>query len=461
MSQEISNEETDRLEDGSSQESEQGVIQETPTVIAQPVAPAERLTAVDVIRGFALLGILAMNIAAFAWPFSGYQNPYFSGGNDIGSQVSWAICTLFFDGKMMSIFSMLFGGGLVLMANRAKERGAKIAATYYRRIFVLLIIGLVHAYLIWMGDILVSYALAGMLLFLARRFYPSVLIALGICFVIINVALFGGFLAYAGFASDVAQQVEAAKAAGEPVEEWQEGIAKGWKEGMRDFFEPLPEKVQEEVELYQTADYLTIVQHRAPEVFFFQVFGFLFFFLFGGLGRMFLGMGLMKTNLFSGNASLKLLVWMMALGYGFGLSVTAVGAFQLWMADYNQMTAPIGTVLIQLGVIPTALGHIALGLYVYQRGYLPWLTARLAAVGRLALTNYLMQSLLCTFFFYGYALGSFGTMNRLQLWLVVLIIWVFQLFFSPLWLKFFRYGPAEWLWRTLTYGKLQPIWSKS
>src|SRR5262245_58730077 len=136
---------------------------------AGPVPPSERIASVDVLRGFALLGILAMNIVGFAWPFSAYENPTLGGGFAGADRTVWLICELVFSEKMMTIFSMLFGAGLILMTDRADARGRSLIGLYYRRCLWLLLIGMAHAYLLWPGDILVAYALCGMILFPFRR----------------------------------------------------------------------------------------------------------------------------------------------------------------------------------------------------------------------------------------------------------------------------------------------------
>ena len=135
----------------------------------RPVAAAERFFAVDVLRGFALLGILAMNIVGFGWPEAAYGDPFRGGGFEGLDRGVWFVNHMFFEAKMMTIFSMLFGAGLVLMDQRAEKRGAKIRGVYYRRILWLLVIGLIHSYLIWWGDILVLYAECGLFLYFFRN----------------------------------------------------------------------------------------------------------------------------------------------------------------------------------------------------------------------------------------------------------------------------------------------------
>src|SRR5262249_26237766 len=171
-------------------------LAKAPEPLAEPVSSAERYFSVDVLRGFALLGILAMNIVAFAWPFSAYENPLLGGGFTGLDRAVWIGNHLIFEEKMMTIFSMLFGAGLVLMDQRAEARGARVRGIYYRRVFWLFVIGLVHSYLIWIGDILVLYAQCGLLLYLFRKMKPRTLIISGICCMLLLVPLNLGFAAW-------------------------------------------------------------------------------------------------------------------------------------------------------------------------------------------------------------------------------------------------------------------------
>ncbi len=426
-----------------------------PRPTPEPAHPSQRIAAVDVLRGVALLGILAMNIVLFGWPFGAYENPIYSGGDDLPNVVAWVTNSVIFSGKMMSLFSMLFGAGLVLMGERAKDRGATITSTYYRRILWLLVIGLIHAYLIWNGDILVYYALCGLLLYFFRRLSPKTLLILGAAVVVVGAFLLFGMTLFAGFARDAAEQVEMARAAGTEPEEWQKGIAQGWNEGMRSFFNPSQEEIDGSIAVYRSG-YVEIVRHRAPEVLFMHLFGILFMFWVVG-GRMLVGMALMKLRVFSAELSWRFYVGLALFGYGLGLPLTIVGMVDVVANDYDLLSAPWGSLLFNLGMLPVALGHAAVVMMVCKGGILTWLTDRLGAAGRLALTNYLMQSILCTLLFYGYGLGLFGHLDRVGLWGVVFGVWVLQLLISPIWLKYFRYGPAEWLWRSLTYWKWQPI----
>ena len=182
---------------------------------AQPVSAGERFFAVDVLRGFALLGILAMNIVGFGWPFSAYSNPFRGGGFEGLDRGIWFFNHMVFEAKMMTIFSMLFGAGLVLMDQRAEARGARIRGVYFRRILWLLVIGLIHSYLIWEGDILVLYAQTGLFLYFFRNLAPKTLIILGISAMLILVPIVLGFGGAIDYMKAATARVEAQTKSGE------------------------------------------------------------------------------------------------------------------------------------------------------------------------------------------------------------------------------------------------------
>lgn len=424
---------------------------------AEPVAERERIEAVDALRGVALLGILTMNIVAFSWPEGGYDNPRYSGGTGTANVAAWAFNQTLFAGKMMSLFSMLFGAGLVLMNDRAAARGASLTRVYYRRVLWLLVIGLAHAYLIWYGDILVPYAVCGLFLYFFRNKAPRTLIALGSALVLLGVLLGAGLMSYGRFARDASQTVAALRAEGRTPPEWKVGLAQGWDEGFRAFAQPSPEELEETIATYR-GGYPGIVKERAPTVFMFQTVIFLLNFGWEIAGRMLIGMGLMKLGVFSARRSPRFYRRLAALGYGAGLPLTLFGLFDvLARHDLKAIDAPWGLLAFGLGMVPMALGHTAVVMLAYQSGTRPEWMARLAAVGRMALTNYLMTSLICTTLFYGYGFGLFAKLDRPALWLVVLAVWALQLWLSPIWLRRFRFGPAEWLWRALTYGTWPPL----
>ena len=428
---------------------------------ARPVAASERLFAVDALRGFALLGILAMNIVDFAWPDVAYGNPMRGGGFEGTDRVVWYVNHLIFEGKMMTIFSMLFGAGLVLMDQRAAARGASVRGVYYRRVLWLLAIGMVHAYLIWGGDILVLYAECGLFLYLFRNRSPRALIVLGVAALLLFVPLLLGFAAGLDSMKATAARVEARQKAGEPSTPFDKRIHEVWTEHLRKHFEPTSEeRVTEwdkELSVHR-GSYVGIVKERALPMLIGQIIQLIFGVpLFAG-GRMLIGMGLMKMGVFSASRSWRFYANMAALGYGIGLPLMAFDAARLIEHQFEMMDQLHGGILYNaFGSVVVALGHVGTIMLIVKSGAIAWLTRRLAAVGRMALTNYLAHSIICTTLFYGYGFGLYGTINRTGLAAIVLAIWTFQLIVSPIWLRYFRFGPAEWLWRSLTYWRLQPI----
>jgi uncharacterized protein len=430
-----------------------------PTVEALPVSSAERYFAVDVLRGFALLGILAMNIVSFGWPWPAYGNPMRGGGFTGLNRGVWFFNHLIFEEKMMTIFSMLFGAGLVLMDQRAEARGAKIGRVYYRRVLLLLLIGLIHSYLIWIGDILVLYAQCGLLLYFFRNLRPRTLLIVGVLALCVQIPVILGFGMVADYLKAASQKVEAQKKAGQTPSADDLRLHEAWQNGMRHKFAPTPEEElkswNDELKAYR-GGYRGIVRFRAGQLVFIQTFAVIFFALYMAIGRMLIGMGLMKLGVFSGDRSRQFYAWMVAIGYGAGMPLMIYDAGELIRHRFStNYQLHGGEFLNGFGSIIVAMGHVGLIMLIVQSGAIQWLTRRLAAVGRMALSNYLTHSIVCTTLFYGYGFGLFGTINRTGLAAIVLIIWASQLWLSPIWLAHFRFGPAEWLWRSLTYGQPQ------
>jgi len=428
-----------------------------PTTAPAPVAPSERFGSIDVIRGFALLGILAININSFALPWVAYMNPTIAGGFTGLNFAEWIFAWFIFEEKMMSIFSMLFGAGIVLMTDRALARGGSPAGFFYRRAAILLVLGLLHGYLLWEGDILYCYALCGMIVYLLRKKSPRTLLLLGVLVLLPGLLIPQASSIFFRRTREAAARVEAALKAGKaPALEDQRysEIRKGFREA----FHPTPAVLAREIKVRREGSYLEIVRERAPGTFFMETFLFAILIVWSVGGRMLIGMGLLKLGVFSAERSQRFYATMILMGYGLGWPLVAAGAYGLIRHNFDvDYLLGGGMSYNEIGSILVALGHVGAIVLIYKAGAVTWLTRRLAAVGRMALTNYLMQTILCTTLFYGYGFGLFARLDRVQLLGVVAAIWVFQLWYSPLWLARFRFGPAEWLWRSLTYGKAQAM----
>jgi uncharacterized protein len=431
---------------------------------ALPVEGAERVGSVDVIRGVALMGILAMNIVNFGWPGMVYSIPIAAPEYGQGDMILWGLNHMIFDTKMMTLFSMLFGAGLVLMTDRATVRGAKPGWIYYRRVFWLLIIGLAHAYLVWDGDILVMYASCGFLLYPLRKFSAKTLIITGVCLNLLCLPLLFGFrTAGVTYMRRTAERVEAQSKAGEKPTDWDKKVADGWKEMSKNEL-PKREDFLKDIATYR-GTYAGIVQDRAKNLIWGETFGFLFFGWWFAGGRMLIGMGLMKLGVFAAERSKKAYLRMMAIGYGIGLPVLifdtlheSLNGFFLDRMLWHMLEGwPLVAVFGSLAVV---FGHIGLVMLLWKTNSLTWLTRRLGAAGRMALSCYLFDSIACSTIFYGYGFDFYASLHRPLLYAIVVTIWTAQLLVCPLWLEHFRYGPAEWLWRSLTYWKLQPFRAK-
>ena len=432
-----------------------------PIARALPVDAGERVGPVDVIRGVALLGILAMNIVGFAWPGEVYSIPIAAPESDRADLWLWGFNHLVFDTKMMTLFSMLFGAGLVLMSDRARGRGARMVWIYYRRVFWLLMIGLVHSYLIWDGDILVMYASCGLLLYPIRNLSAKTLIVLGVGLNLLIVPLWAGFrFAAVPFMEATSAQVDAEARAGLESEGWRKWVGDGYEEMMKREM-PKREDFLEDIRTYR-GDYPGIVKDRAKSLIWAQTAGFASMAWWYVGGRMLIGMGLMKLGVFGAGLSRRTYVTMMAVGYGVGLPALAFDAVRLsthgFSLDRKVWEILEGWPMLNyFAGLAVVFGHIGLVMLICRAGALPWLTRRLGAAGRMALSCYLFDSIACTTLFYGYGLDFYGSLHRPLLYAIVLTIWTAQLLVCPLWLERFRFGPAEWLWRSLTYWKPQPM----
>lgn len=423
---------------------------------AGPVTAAARIESLDVLRGVAILGILVMNIYAFAMPFPAYSNPLLMGGTDPLNLGTWFFTHILFDQKFLSIFAMLFGAGVVLMTGRAAAQGAQYGHIFYRRQIWLVVLGAVHAYFIWFGDILFMYGLIGMLAFLFRNWTPRTLLVIA-CLVLPVAVLFGfGFAAQMQSLRAEATEIIVLQEAGAELTAKQQEVLEGWYE-QREYVAPNADDMQQDVSTH-LGSYTEITTQRIPKAIMYQVFGLIFFGLWRVLGLMLLGMALIKTGILAAERSAAFYRTMMVVCYGIGLPLTVFSALDLHAHDFDPMYAmQSGGLANYFGSIVVALGHVALVMLLIKTGFVQRLLRGFAAVGRMALSNYLMHSLLLTTVFYGYGLGLYGSIPRFwQMGFVVAVIGL-QLLLSPWWLARYQFGPAEWLWRSLTYWKRQPM----
>lgn len=413
-----------------------------------PVGDAQRIESLDVLRGFALLGILLLNIVGFGMISSAYSNPL-AGFTHPFDPLVWASIDLLAEGAMRGLFSLLFGAGVVLFTTGA---GAKSAGLHYRRQTWLLVIGLVDAYiLLWSGDILINYALAGALLYWVRDVSAARLCASAALLVVLMSTLHGftqvGLRVSQQAYDEVALIEDRSTVSAQRLE-----AAAGWEDFVADFV--LSEQAQNDELAARRGGYASAFAWNVGKVNETLAFALPFFLFWDALAMMLLGMALYKTGILQGDRSLAFYRNMALAGLLIGLMVNGYEVGQAYAAEFEFLSVfAQAQVTYHIGRIGMTLGYLGLILYLLKTGVLMTLRRRLAAVGRLALTNYLLQSILCLFLFTGAGFGWVGELHRWALYPIVIVIWLMQLIMSPWWLARFRFGPLEWIWRGLTYGR--------
>ena len=402
-----------------------------------------RIDTLDIVRGVAVMGRLAMNIVAFAMPFQAYANPLAYGAEGTADLVSWYLSFIFVDGKMRGLFSFLFGASMLLVIERAAAAGVSPERIHFRRMAWLLAFGLVHLYFIWFGDILSLYAPIGMAAWFFHTKSSRALIRWGVALVLVQFLIFAG-TSFGFHATSAAAAAPGASA--EAIEAW---------EAMKAEFAVLPPEALQKVLSIHRGDYAGILAHR------FSSYGTLpltALFLFGAetLGYMLLGMAGLKSGFLTGAWEDRAYRRVLLLGYGTGIPLYALLGWIIWSSGFNVLTLADVSLAATTLVRPLmVIGTAALVILASRRGGA--LTKRIAAAGRTAFTNYLGTSIVMTTIFYGYGLGLFGHLSRAELWLAVVPVWGLMLLWSKPWLERYRYGPFEWLWRSLARGEAQPM----
>lgn len=423
-----------------------------------PATGADRIETLDVIRGVALFGILLMNIAAFGMPMFAYADPSTYGGAEGADLGAWFTMTLLFEGTMRGMFSLLFGAGAVLLLSRMEARGLGLMAAdiYYRRNLWLILFGFVHGYLmLWFGDILWMYGIVGLFLFPLRHLRPASLFALGLAMLaaLATWNLVDNLRAQALWQE--VQEVRAVEAAGTELDEAQQATLDAWNE-LTAHRKPTDEMLEADLAAHR-GGYLDLLAYNAEQLAWWHTWGFYRWGFLDVFGMMLIGMALMKAGFLTLRRRSRDYALMVLIGYGVGLAINQ-HEIRLLLAEGFAVPAWYrAEATYDAGRLAMTMGHVGALLLLCRAGFLPRLLKALGAVGRMALTNYLMHTVLCVLIFSGFGLGLYGDLQRHQLYYVVGGIWLLQLVLSPLWLSHFRFGPAEWLWRSLTYRQRQPM----
>lgn len=389
------------------------------------------------------MGILMMNIVAFGMPEAAYSNPLAYGGHGGIDFAVWFANAILIDGKMRGLFSFLFGASTLLVIDRAEAKGESPANVHCARMIWLFLFGMAHLLLLWWGDILNHYALIGALAFFFRKLPPYKLVAMAIVLLGLEFAL----VLNVGY--QIAAQ-EAAVDAGRASAE----VARAYASNRSTLGIPPAAEIARDLAIHR-ADYVTIFANRLPEALRAPSQAFVFL---GAetLAYILLGMAGLRSGLLTGTWSRRAYVRGAAVGFGIGVPVTAAITTIPIRHGFDVASIAASTLVWSEPIRPLMiLGWVCLIVLLIRPGGA--LTARVAAAGRMAFSNYLGTTMVCTTLFYGYGFGLYGRLSRGELYLVVAAICALMLAWSKPWLARFRYGPMEWLWRSLARWRLQPM----
>jgi uncharacterized protein len=425
--------------------------------LAAPVNQSDRITILDSLRGFAILGILLMNIPSF-----GLTGDTFVLHETGINYRTWYFVNLVPDGTQRAMFSMLFGAGIILFVQNVERRveGIRVADYFFRRQLWLAFFSLVDVFLLlWNGDILFDYALFGMLVFTFRNLpAKKLLIAAGVCLLLMlareNRDLYKDKKIITRGEAIAALDTTTVKLT--PKQQEQLGAMQDYKQ--RSSIEKRSERIKKNFEKISKGSYEEVYEIRT-ERYISQMVRYIFFEAWDVLLFMFLGMAFFKMGILTGQASIKIYWWMLIVGLGLGLLLSYLHLQPAITYQYNnyEYTKHVLFEYYQLQRALRSVGLLAALILLYRSGVFKWLFAIMRPVGQMAFTNYLVQSLICGLFFNSMGLGMYGKLQRIEIYYVVLAVWIFQIIFCNIWLRFFRFGPFEWAWRSLTYWKMQPI----
>jgi uncharacterized protein len=378
----------------------------------------------DALRGIAVMGIVLMNIISFGFPEEAQLTPRAPGGTSPADLWTWATMFVIVDGKMRGLFSLLFGASMMLVINRAEAKDEDATAVHRKRMLWLLLIGLVHGYLIWSGDILTLYAICGMIAAAFVKMDKADLIRWSIGLIAANWFVWGGSTVLAVFhmesTPDAISMAQAQKAYG------------------GSYFDALAFRMSPE----EIARPIFVFLSNAMET----------------IGLFTLGMVLLKTGFLTGTWAKRDYMRTARTGYLIGLAPLAALAAFAWSHGFDKrLMLTIEFALAPPFRIAVMMGHVAVLSPMVKHFSETALVARVAAAGRAAFSNYLGTSIVMTTLFYGYGLGLYGQLSRWQAYLIVPLTWGIMLLWSKPWLDHFHYGPAEWLWRSLARGVPQPM----
>jgi len=430
-----------------------------PSTYAVPVAATERIAILDALRGIAILGILLMNIPHFGIP----------GITDVAAELnskglnyySWYFISWIPDGTQRALFSMLFGAGIVLFVSKAEKKAPGLLAAdyFFRRQLWLMVFSLFDVFvLLWYGDILLDYACLGMILFTFRNLSSKKLIfAAGICMLFMmareNRDL---YLAKSKIhKGEIVAKIDTTVVKLTPLQHDDLNAMIAFRESSS-LQKQL--KVNENRTLRTRGSYELLYEFRTGR-YVDSLVHYLFLGIWDVLQFMFLGMAFFKSGLLIGKSEIKVYWWLFIVGVSLGLLLAYFRVETEALYHFNRFDYAKNVIVDFYNVDRTfrALAFLGFIMLLYKSRFFDWFFALMRPVGQMAFTNYLMQSIICGFIFYGIGLGIYAQLKRYEVYYVVAAVWVLQILYSHLWLRYFRFGPFEWLWRSLTYWKWQPM----
>jgi uncharacterized protein len=428
----------------------------------QSTIPNERIFIMDAVRGIAVLGILVVNINWFGEAFQ--YNMNLNLRNEYGgpNYYTWFVTNVFFEGSFRALFCLLFGASTILLLKKAERKGIKLSPAdyYYRRLIWLLVFGLINAYVfLWPADILYSYALCGFFLFPFRNFRPRHLLIIGLIALMVS-GIKGTHKMYLerNLRNRGVSALLLEKNSGTLGME-QQSDKKAWlqykEQNSTSNLQALADS-QNKV-LHEKYSHISQYYHELTERF--ETIQFYLYDFWDIIGFFFIGMAFFGWKILVGEKSRRYYWTMMWLGYGAGLTLgwLLIHARVQTRFDETKMADWLKVDFYQEKRLFMSIGHIGLVILIYKYGLARRLFQIFSKVGQMTLSNYLLQSLICSLIFYGFGFGLFGRLQRYELYYVVVFVWIFQIVLSMVWLKFFRFGPFEWLWKCLTYWEIQPL----
>ncbi len=428
---------------------------------AAPVGPKDRIVLLDSLRGIAILGILLINISSFGLPGPVGRDPTILQEQGTINYTVWYLVGWIPEGTQRALFSMLFGAGIILFTSRLENKlqGVLPLDYFIRRQLWLILFSLFDVFiLLWNGDILLDYACLGMVMVAFRKLpAKGLLVGALVCFLLMLARENRDFyqdkkIIYRG---EAAAAIDTSKTRLTDRQKEELGAMNEFKE------RNTPEKKLKRTEKAirnVNGNYEDVYEYRTNR-YIEDLVPYLFFGIWDVLLFMFVGMAFFKMGILTGQASIKI-YWLLFIG-GLGLGLT-FSYFRLQHQIDNQFnwfeyTKNVKFQFYELSRTLRALGIFGLIMLLYKSGMFRWFFSLMRPVGQMAFTNYLAQSLLCGMFFNGVGLGMYGKLERHEIYYVVAGVWIVQIIWSHIWLRYFRFGPLEWTWRSLTYWKKQPF----